>query len=118
MRLVAYRQDGAAQLGVMRDDKLHHLGAFPATSDAFARLADDVANASLVLGDVVTGDIAPAMPVTGDARIICIGLNYAEHAREGGSEPPSYPAFFVRVDTSLAPSGASVSAQGVSDKLD
>ena len=34
-------------------------------------------------------------------KIICAGLNYAEHSRETGNEVPSYPAIFARFATSL-----------------
>ncbi len=97
---------------------MHDAGPFPATAQAFARLATDVAAGTLAAGAVVDGPVEPGLPVVADARIICIGLNYAEHAREGGREPPQYPAFFFRVDSSLAPSGAVVGTQGISDKLD
>jgi 2-keto-4-pentenoate hydratase/2-oxohepta-3-ene-1,7-dioic acid hydratase in catechol pathway len=77
-----------------------------------------VAAGRITPGETLAAPVEPAMPVVADARIICIGLNYAEHAREGGREPPSYPAFFFRVDTSLAPCGAAVDTGGISDKLD
>jgi acylpyruvate hydrolase len=34
-------------------------------------------------------------------KIICIGRNYAEHAKEMNSEVPSEPVFFLKPDTSL-----------------
>ena len=30
---------------------------------------------------------------------MCVGFNYAEHAKEGGHAVPTYPSFFLRVDT-------------------
>lgn len=118
MRFVAYDRQGMSRLGVRENGALLDVGQFPQTSDDFARLAERVADGSLEIGNAVQGEMAPALPVVADARIICIGLNYAEHAREGGREPPSYPGIFLRVDTSLAPNGAAVSAFGISDKLD
>jgi 2-keto-4-pentenoate hydratase/2-oxohepta-3-ene-1,7-dioic acid hydratase in catechol pathway len=97
---------------------LHDAGPFPATSGDFAAMAAQVADGTLTAGDAVDGPVESALPVVADARIICIGLNYAEHAREGGREPPAYPGIFFRVDTSLAPNGATVTAHGISDKLD
>ena len=48
-------------------------------------------------------DLGPAVPAPG--RILCLGLNYGEHAREGGRQvPPSWPEAFVRgPDSVLAP---------------
>jgi 2-keto-4-pentenoate hydratase/2-oxohepta-3-ene-1,7-dioic acid hydratase in catechol pathway len=34
-------------------------------------------------------------------KIVCLGLNYAEHAREGGYDVPDYPAMFLRAATSM-----------------
>lgn len=38
-------------------------------------------------------------------KIICIGRNYAEHAREMKSEIPSEPVFFMKPDTALLRNG-------------
>jgi len=35
------------------------------------------------------------------SKIIAIGLNYAEHAREGGKEPPAEPMLFAKLPSSL-----------------
>lgn len=118
MRLVAYRQKDGARLALKDHDVLRDIAAFPTSTAQFAQLAEDVAAGRITPGAVVEGPVSPAIPATSDARIICIGLNYAEHAREGGREPPSYPGIFMRVDTSLAPAGAMVSSGGISDKLD
>ncbi|MBR7068538.1 MAG: fumarylacetoacetate hydrolase family protein [Bacteroidales bacterium] len=34
-------------------------------------------------------------------KIVCIGRNYADHARELGNEPPAEPVFFMKPDTAL-----------------
>jgi len=63
-------------------------------------------------------DLTPALPLFDGARVICLGLNYVAHAKEGGHDKPDYPALFLRVDSSLAPSGATVPIPRVSDRLD
>jgi acylpyruvate hydrolase len=40
-------------------------------------------------------------PVSRPGKIICIGLNFAQHAAEGGYEPPEVPEVFARFSTSL-----------------
>lgn len=48
------------------------------------------------------GDLGPAVPAP--ERILCLGLNYREHALEGGREVPTWPDAFVRCRGSvLAP---------------
>lgn len=34
-------------------------------------------------------------------KIICIGMNYKEHAKELGNAVPEYPVFFLKADTAL-----------------
>ncbi len=45
-------------------------------------------------------------PVPAPPKILCVGRNYAEHAREGGGEPPEVPIFFGRFPHSLLAPGA------------
>ena len=51
-------------------------------------------------------------------KIICLGLNYADHAAEGGHARPEYPAFFMRGPSSLAAHLQPLIRPKVSDKLD
>ncbi len=45
--------------------------------------------------------LAPIAP----ALIICIGLNYAKHAAEGGKPPPERPMWFMKLPGAVVPSG-------------
>jgi 2-keto-4-pentenoate hydratase/2-oxohepta-3-ene-1,7-dioic acid hydratase in catechol pathway len=47
-----------------------------------------------------------------------MGLNYADHAKEGGNARPEYPSFFMRGPSSLAAHNAPLIRPSVSDKLD
>jgi 2-keto-4-pentenoate hydratase/2-oxohepta-3-ene-1,7-dioic acid hydratase in catechol pathway len=118
MRIVSYREGGATCVGIRKDGDLWAAGAFPADCAAFGALAQQVADGKLTPGARVADGWQPALPLVADARIICMGLNYAEHAREGGSEPPSYPAFFFRVDTSMIPNGGTVPMPACSNTMD
>ena len=40
-------------------------------------------------------------PVARPSKIICIGLNYADHARETGAVPPAEPVIFMKSTTAL-----------------
>jgi 2-keto-4-pentenoate hydratase/2-oxohepta-3-ene-1,7-dioic acid hydratase in catechol pathway len=51
-------------------------------------------------------------------KIVCMGLNYADHAKEGGNARPEYPSFFMRGPSSLASHQAPLIRPKVSDKLD
>lgn len=62
--------------------------------------------------------ITPALPIAAPGKVMCLGLNYAEHAAEGGFAVPDYPAMFVRVLSSLIPAGAGMVRPAVSEMLD
>jgi len=57
-------------------------------------------------------------PVPAPPKILCVGRNYAEHAREGGSEPPEVPIFFGRFAHSLLGPGEPYLLPGISPEVD
>lgn len=40
-------------------------------------------------------------PIARPGKITCIGMNYADHAREGGKEPPTAPIFFLKASNTV-----------------
>lgn len=75
--------------------------------------ASATAGARYPLGDV---DFRPLIEDAG--KYICLGLNYADHAAEGGHTKPDYPAFFLRSATSLVGHDHPIVRPRVSVKLD
>lgn len=63
-------------------------------------------------------DVKPALPIAHPPKFICVGLNYLEHAKEGGHPPPTYPSFFARFDRSLVAAGQPVIRPKCSIQLD
>lgn len=53
----------------------------------------------LQISDDVTYDI----PISRPSKVICLGRNYAAHARESGNEPPTEPILFAKAPSSLTP---------------
>jgi acylpyruvate hydrolase len=60
--------------------------------------------------------LAPLVPEPG--KIVCLGLNYFDHAKEGGREKPDYPWFFFRAASSLVAHGQPGLLPLVSSKFD
>src|ERR1700751_243235 len=89
--------DVAAATGDPRFASLHHvLGAGLPAMDTVRALQDTGGR------DVAEDEVGPAVP--SPPRILCLGLNYSEHALEGGREVPSWPDAFVRgADSVLGP---------------
>lgn len=57
-------------------------------------------------------------PLSHPRKIVCIGLNYRDHAHEAGLEVPDYPTLFARFDTSLIGHGQSIRSTPLSEQLD
>jgi 2-keto-4-pentenoate hydratase/2-oxohepta-3-ene-1,7-dioic acid hydratase in catechol pathway len=58
------------------------------------------------------------LPIAHPPKFVCVGLNYLEHAKEGGHAPPTYPSYFARFDRSLVAHGAPVIRPRASEQLD
>lgn len=61
-------------------------------------------------------EYAPLVPQPG--KVICLGLNYFDHAKEGGREKPEYPWFFFRGASSLLGHGQPLLRPRASAKFD
>lgn len=67
---------------------------------------------------VHVSSITPSLPVAVPAGIICLGLNYTDHIKEGGYDTPEYPTFFLRSRSSIMAAGAPMVRPAVSHELD
>lgn len=57
-------------------------------------------------------------PVTTPEKIICIGLNYRDHAAETGKPVPTEPIMFAKFANSLVGDGATVAVPAIVEDLD
>ena len=74
------------------------------------------AAASATVVDVNQVQLLPCIPRPG--KIICLGVNYVDHAKEGGNSIGDFPALFFRSATSLTSHDGPIQMPHVSDKLD
>jgi acylpyruvate hydrolase len=121
MKLVTYRQQGAVRLGVLDGDKVVDVAA----GDLGAALEQGVdvlaaAKAALASGAprLPLAGLELAVPVLKPGKIVCLGLNYYDHAKEGGREKPEYPWFFYRGASSLVAHGQPGLRPRVSERFD
>ena len=63
-------------------------------------------------------EISFKVPIERPGKIVCMGLNYADHAKEGGNARPEYPSFFMRGPSSMTAHLSPIIRPKVSDKLD
>jgi 2-keto-4-pentenoate hydratase/2-oxohepta-3-ene-1,7-dioic acid hydratase in catechol pathway len=61
---------------------------------------------------------AKLLPPVTPSKIVCIGRNYHEHARELGNEPPPEPLIFLKPPSALNAPGAPIRRPAVSKRVD
>lgn len=125
MRFTAFRDgnkiglaasaDDANWRGLREGDK-----TYPGSLDEILRqgtLAE--AGKALLAGDVVDlGKVSILPPISKASKILCVGLNYVDHAAEGGMTVPDYPTVFARFNSSLIGHGAPLVCPKVSEQFD
>jgi 2-keto-4-pentenoate hydratase/2-oxohepta-3-ene-1,7-dioic acid hydratase in catechol pathway len=117
MRLATYMLPGGAPLaGVILEEKLFGLapagfsdtlqvirGGAAAAAAITSYLAGAPAAAAVALKDVVL-----LAPIPKPGKIVCVGLNYRDHAAESKSEIPSVPTLFSKFSNAITGPGAPV----------
>ena len=121
MRYVNFSPDGRKRmLGIQRDSTIESLGdatleQLLASGIDLVGFADRHASAGPTFH---VDEVTWLPPLTRPGKIICVGLNYADHTKESPYEQPSYPTLFPRFTTSLIGHGAAMIRPRVSDSLD
>jgi 2-keto-4-pentenoate hydratase/2-oxohepta-3-ene-1,7-dioic acid hydratase in catechol pathway len=96
MRIVRYQlQNEAARYGWLLDDKIGEIEGDP--FGAYRRT-----EAKTPLADVKL--LAPSKP----SKIVCVGRNYVEHAKELGNEVPKIPLIFLKPPSSIINPGETI----------
>ena len=127
MRFSAYRRNGIEGLAVAdRDGRFHGYAttdtAYPGSLTSLIARGDEAllgAGRTLLEGpevDLDAVELLPPLPTPG--KIVCIGLNYADHSAESGFKVPDYPTVFGRFASSLIGHGAPIVRPRVSHQLD
>lgn len=105
MKLIRYGKLGQERTGVQIDGKNFDTSGFGEdyneaffASGGLKRLADFVANNQL---EKLNSDIRIASPIARPSKILCIGLNYKDHAAETGAKIPSEPIIFMKSTTAV-----------------
>jgi 2-keto-4-pentenoate hydratase/2-oxohepta-3-ene-1,7-dioic acid hydratase in catechol pathway len=105
MKLVRWGALGAEKPGLVDGQgAVRDLSAFVADLDA--RALSDEGLAALAKIDANTLPLAPmgarlGCPVAFVSKLICVGLNYADHARESGNPIPSEPVLFLKASSAI-----------------
>jgi len=127
MKLVTYERNGQRSIGVLSDRGVIDLpaasgGALPA--DLLTLLQQGDAALAQARNAVARGQAIPLADVQLKAllprpgKIIGIGLNYADHAAEGGREKPKYPMIFTKAVSAVIGTGEPIRIPPVTQAVD
>src|ERR1700680_4762983 len=117
MRFMAYENEELPGLAVFADNEWWGLaensGAFPGRLEELIGGGDEVlrAAASTLRGrglPLRVSEIKVLPPLRQPGKIICIGLNYADHTKEISLAQPDSPAVFTRFSSTLVGAGGAV----------
>ncbi|SMO47030.1 fumarylacetoacetate hydrolase family protein [Solitalea koreensis] len=107
MKLIRFGEYGNEKTGVCINDVKYDTSAFGEDyneqffeTDGLKRLADFVKQNEGKL-PMVSDDVRLGSPIARPSKIVCIGLNYADHAKETGATIPSEPVVFMKSTTAL-----------------
>ncbi|MDC0158979.1 fumarylacetoacetate hydrolase family protein [Rhodospirillaceae bacterium] len=122
MKLLRYGQIGSEKPGVLGNDgEIRDLSGLITDIDASA-LSDQalqkLRDADLSKLPVVSGDPRIGACVGNIGKMICIGLNYSDHAAETGATPPPEPIIFMKVNSAICGPNDDVKIPKTSEKTD
>ena len=117
MRLVTYDDGAGAQAGVLLEEEIVPVSTLDAPAISVRGLLDALDTAGLAaLGEraaaasqrIARTGVRLLPPVPDPEKIICMGLNYRDHAEEAHQEIPEHPRWFAKFANSLVGDGAEV----------
>lgn len=126
MKLISFDYRGTASYGAVKGDRVIDLGAHfgPALPDLKALIAADRITEAAGIADAETAPaialaavtLLPVIPNPG--KIVCVGLNYADHVQETGRTVTESPTLFLRVAESQVAHGDDIVLPPESGRLD
>lgn len=119
MKLMSFRRpDGSASWGIVKGEGVIDLGALaPGLKHALwaqTSLAEEASRHA----DYRLDQVRFLPPIPDPEKILCVGLNYMTHIKEGGREPPPKPIIFTRFTNSQVGHGESLIRPNASETFD
>jgi 2-keto-4-pentenoate hydratase/2-oxohepta-3-ene-1,7-dioic acid hydratase in catechol pathway len=126
MRLVSFTNNGQISAGILQGD-----GVFPLENVGFEDTISFMAAGNParerikdLLAKTSARDLLPlkavrlTAPVPRPPKILCVGLNYRDHATESKMEVPSVPTIFAKYSNAVIGPGDSIVLSGATQKPD
>ncbi|MEP7075100.1 MAG: fumarylacetoacetate hydrolase family protein [Acidobacteriota bacterium] len=96
-------------------DETAVMGCFDLETDFLSKAASAVTDAEIIID---RSSVEFLSPVPAPRKIICIGLNYRDHAEESGMAIPKSPIMFSKFTSCVIGPGAAIIVPGGSTELD
>ncbi|OXS79074.1 fumarylacetoacetate hydrolase family protein [Domibacillus enclensis] len=100
MKLAVFSVDGTKQLGAVQEDRVFLLSEYPPCVKSFIESGESIPSLEGRPSHHLA-DVAVHIPIAAPEKIICVGLNYIDHCRETGMEPPKSPVIFSKYANAL-----------------
>src|SRR5689334_2578553 len=106
MKLIRFGEPGHEKPGVLLNEKRYDTSSITRDYDEAFFAGSGMADLKAALDKKpalpeVAASVRWASPVARPSKIICIGLNYGDHARESNMEIPKEPIVFFKSTSSL-----------------
>src|SRR6201988_5348909 len=114
MKVVGFEADGGLRLGIVEGDQVvdlqtadpkvpTDLGAALAANNGDLKPLADIAKRAPASARRPLKGLKFGLPVARPGKILCLGLNYLEHVKEGSQRDniPKFPTIFMRCLTSM-----------------
>lgn len=133
MKLVMFHQDGALRLGALREENAKSyvtdlnkqdpslpsdIIAFLEGGDATLAQAKKVLAATPAASGIALESVKLAAPIPRPGKILCIGLNYRDHAAESGMALPEFPTVFTKYNNTVIGTGEPIVIPSITTKPD
>jgi len=126
VRLISFAKNGGSAAGIVKDE-----GVFPLAELGFADALSFIAageqarsSAERIIGKVSAKTLPHVRnlkllaPVPRPPKILCVGLNYRDHAQEAKMEIPSVPTVFAKLSTAVIGPGAPIVISAATEQPD
>ncbi|HEY2722825.1 MAG TPA: fumarylacetoacetate hydrolase family protein, partial [Chitinophagaceae bacterium] len=107
MKLIRFGESGNEKAGVVINDIMYDASSFGEDYDegffgtnGLGRLEKFLKESQEALPKIAEG-VRIGSPIARPSKIVCIGLNYADHAKETNAAIPSEPVIFMKATSSL-----------------
>ncbi|MCX4162532.1 MULTISPECIES: fumarylacetoacetate hydrolase family protein [Paraburkholderia] len=116
MRFISFEKNGRSMLGVREGEHVRVIGEVSLEA-LLTQGVDLTAYARAHAGDerLAIDGLKLLPPLSRPSKIICVGLNFADHTSESNYQQPDYPTLFFRVATSLVAHGQPIVRPAVED---